>query len=166
MKIIVRPFIKPDQDQVIALISHIQQNEFNIPITPEEQPDLKDIDNFYQTKNGNFWVALHEEAVVGAIALLDIGHKQAALRKMFVKAEYRGKEIGTAGMLLETLLDWAENRNLREIYLGTTPKFLAAHRFYEKNNFILVPKENLPPAFPVMTVDTRFYKYMIQDAPS
>ncbi len=33
---------------------HIQQNEFKVPITINEQPDLMDIENFYQ-KDGNFW---------------------------------------------------------------------------------------------------------------
>jgi hypothetical protein len=45
-----------------------------------------------------------------------------------------------------------------EIYLGTTEKFLAAHRFYERNGFGLIESSELPPAFPVMAVDTRFYK--------
>ena len=41
--------------------------------------------------------------------------------------------------------------------LGTTDKFLAVHRFYEKNGFRAVPPEDLPPEFPRMAVDTRFY---------
>jgi RimJ/RimL family protein N-acetyltransferase len=48
-----------------------------------------------------------------------------------------------------------------EIYLGTTAEFLAAHRFYEKNGFKEIAKSQLPPAFPIMAVDTKFYKQQL-----
>jgi hypothetical protein len=38
----------------------------------------------------------------------------------------------------------------------------AAHRFYEKNDFVRIEKQQLPPAFPVMGVDTIFYHRSIQ----
>jgi N-acetylglutamate synthase-like GNAT family acetyltransferase len=148
-----------DEQQVVDLIVSIQQKEFNIPITAEDQPDLRDIPNYYQKNHGNFWVALHNNSVIGTISLLDIGNSQAALRKMFVHQHYRGPEKRTARNLLKTLLDWAKLHRLREIYLGTTPFFLAAHRFYEKNGFKEISKEDLPKTFPLMEVDTKFYKY-------
>ncbi|MGD8562302.1 MAG: GNAT family N-acetyltransferase, partial [Desulfarculaceae bacterium] len=92
------------------------------------------------------------------VALLDIGNDQAALRKMFVKKEYRGSSQGIAARLLQQLLAWAREQRVREIYLGTTPFFLAAHRFYAKNGFIEIDKTDLPAAFPVMSVDTKFFK--------
>lgn len=157
----IRPFCMDDEQQVVDLIVSIQQEEFNLPITAEDQPDLRDIPNYYQKNRGNFWVALHHEDVVGTISLLDIGNGQSALRKMFVHQHYRGPEKGTARKLLKTLLDWAKSRRLREIYLGTTPYFLAAHRFYEKNGFIEISKEDLPKTFPIMEVDTKFYKFKL-----
>ncbi len=151
-------FTKEYQDEVIDLILTIQQSEFNIPISKEDQPDLSDIPNVYQTRGGNFWIAIYEQQIVGTIALIDIGNQQGALRKMFVKAEYRGKEHNIAKLLLLQLISWTSEHNIREIYLGTTEKFVAAHHFYEKNKFIQVAKEGLPDTFPIMKVDTRFYK--------
>jgi N-acetylglutamate synthase-like GNAT family acetyltransferase len=148
---------------VIDLISSIQRTEYGIDITPEQQPDLKSIPAFYQAGSGNFWVALADGAVVGTIALKDIGAGAAALRKMFVAPAWRGREKGVARALLGTLLAWARSRNLSIIYLGTTAQFLAAHRFYEKNGFREVPKEALPASFPIMDVDSRFYKYELTD---
>ena len=145
--------------EVIDLIVNIQANEFHIPITASDQPDLSDIPGVYQAGCGNFWVARHGGQVVGTIALIDIGGGTAALRKMFVHRNHRGN--GTAKMLLEVLLDWACEHRLREIYLGTTEKFLAAHRFYEKSGFDEIPKEDLPDCFPVMKVDTKFYRYQL-----
>ncbi len=146
---------------VIDLIVNIQQNEFNLPITASDQPDLANIRSFYQKENGNFWVAVYENQILGTIALLDIGDHMAALRKMFVHSSYRGDKTGIAKGLLKTLILWAETQQIKKIFLGTTPKFLAAHRFYEKNNFIEIEKKDLPETFPVMKVDTKFYKFEV-----
>ena len=161
----VLPYTKDHAQGVVSVILPIQQLEFGVPITLEAQPDLMDIPGFYQTQAGNFWVALdhgRDDAtdvgtVVGTIGLLDIGNGQAALRKMFVAASHRGSAHGVAKRLLDVLLDWSAAHGLAEIFLGTTDKFLAAHRFYEKNQFTEVPRAELPAAFPVMAVDSKFY---------
>jgi GNAT superfamily N-acetyltransferase len=144
-------------DGVVATILPIQQAEFGIPITLGDQPDLLNIPDFYQRGKGNFWVALDGAMVVGTIALLDIGNGQGALRKMFVNAAYRGKEHGVAQRLLNTLFDWCRAQGVADVFLGTTAKFLAAHRFYEKNAFTEIRKEELPPSFPVLSIDSKFY---------
>lgn len=140
------------------LIVPIQREEFGIDISYEDQPDLADIEGFYQKGEGGFWLALVDDAVVGTIALIDIGEGRVALRKMFVGAAYRGREHGTAQALLDHVTARAKARGLSEILLGTTAKFLAAHRFYEKNGFDLVEASDLPDSFPRMAVDTRFYR--------
>lgn len=115
-----------------------------------------DIPGFYQRGVGNFWVALNDGEVVGTVALLDIGDGNAALRKMFVKATHRGSEHGVAKRLLDTSISWCVANAVREFFLGTTSKFLAAHHFYEKNAFEEISRSELPTSFPVMLVDTRF----------
>jgi len=145
------------EPEVVDLIVAIQRGEFGIDITAEQQPDLRTISSYYQVERGNFWVAVAGGRVVGTISLLDIGGDQAALRKMFVHEDFRGPAKGTARQLLQTLLAWAERRELREIFLGTTPFFHAAHRFYEKFGFSEIPKSRLPGSFPIMEVDTKFY---------
>ncbi|RPI47578.1 MAG: N-acetyltransferase [Betaproteobacteria bacterium] len=151
------PFEPKHAEGVISVVVPIQQAEFNIPITLDAQPDLENIPEFYQRGAGNFWVAVIDEQVVGTVGLLDIGNNQSALRKMFVKAAYRGPEHGVAKGLLAQLLAWCRMHQVREVYLGTTAKFLAAHRFYEKNGFFEIVREELPSSFPVMVVDTKFY---------
>ena len=156
------PFAPQHVTEVSSLIVGIQRDEFEIAITLEDQPDLQDIVGFYQQGAGNFWVALAEDKVVGTVALLDLGNHQAALRKMFVHASYRGPVPGVSARLLQTLLEWCRAQGVKEIYLGTTEKFQAAHRFYERNGFELVPAGELPPPFPKMAVDTRFYRLTVQ----
>ena len=148
------------KQQVQTLILNIQQ-EFNIPIDLEAQPDLKEISRFYQKDNGNFWIARQGGTVIGTIALLDIGNQQAALRKMFVHKDYRGKDYQVGQSLLDELIQWARQKGLTELFLGTTEKFIAAQRFYEKNGFEEVEKGQLPASFPMVNVDVKFYKYSL-----
>ena len=155
----VKEYEPGNKENLINMILAIQQQEFEIPITHEAQPDLANIPTFYQQGNGNFWVASNGAEVVGTIGLIDIGNQQVALRKMFVKASFRGAEFGVAKKLLTQALDWVEKQNVKTVYLGTTDKFHAAHRFYDKNGFERVNREELPLTFPVMQVDTVFYRY-------
>lgn len=157
----IEPYSAAHQSSVTELILTIQNTEFGMPVTAQQQPDLGDIENFYQQGNGGFWLARVGERIVGTIALKDIGNRQAALRKMFVAADYRGKAWGTGQALLETLLLSAREQGVKDIFLGTTTLFLAAHRFYEKNGFEEIEVTELPASFPVMHVDTKFYRYIL-----
>ncbi|MER1986184.1 MAG: GNAT family N-acetyltransferase [Solibacillus sp.] len=159
----IRVYEDKFQQQVVDLILSIQQQEYNIQITKEDQPDLLDISSFYQRGNGEFWVALHEDLVVGTISLLDIGNGQLALRKMFVNKNYRGPSHKVAQQLLNVALTHARVTAVNEIYLGTTPEFKAAQRFYEKNGFQSILKEQLPEAFPIVHVDRHFYVYILAE---
>lgn len=144
--------------EIRELILDIQRNEFNIPITIADQPDLGEIESFYQAGNGNFWVALNaEDRVIGTIASKDIGGGLVALRKLFVRRDYRGKPYGVARYLLDAMLSWSRGHGVSGIYLGTTDRYLAAHRFYEKSGFTRIEKESLPESFPIMKVDSVFY---------
>ena len=153
----VVPFSVKHQADVIDVILAIQRGEFGVPITVEDQPDLLDIPGFYQHGGGNFWVALADGDVVGTIALRDIGNGQGALRKMFVRPAYRGKEQGVARRLLEELIASATRAGMRDLFLGTIDRFVAARRFYERNGFVEIVEAALPKSFPLMGVDTRFY---------
>lgn len=157
---VIRPWAAGDD--LFALILPIQQQEFAIPVTAADQPDLADIDGFYRRGAGEFWVAATpERRVVGSVALLDLseapgGAGLGVIRKMFVAADQRGS--GLAQSLLDALFSRARNAGLTELWLGTTEKFRAAHRFYERNGFVAVEAADLPAPFPRMAVDTRFYR--------
>ncbi|OQP83882.1 GNAT family N-acetyltransferase [Rhizobium rhizosphaerae] len=158
MALTIRPYRSGDEAGIIAVILPIQREEFAIDITTEDQPDLTDIEGFYGAGSGGFWVAEMDGRIVGTIALKEIGERQGALRKMFVAKPARGSAIGAGQQLLDTLLAHAAARGVTEVFLGTTEKFLAAHRFYEKNGFAAVDPASLPGRFPRMAVDTRFYR--------
>jgi N-acetylglutamate synthase-like GNAT family acetyltransferase len=158
MDIDIRSYELRDQQAVIDLILGIQQGEFGLDITLEGQPDLLMVKDFYQHDAGNFWVATDQDKVIGTIALIDAGQGLGALRKMFVNSAYRGSEYGVATRLLETLLIWAREHGLKEVYLGTVDALRRAHRFYEKSGFTNVAPEDVPAHFPRMKPDSIFYR--------
>lgn len=143
-------------ESVIDLILNIQQKEFNVPITIEDQPDLKQIEEFYFASGGGFWGAFINGELVGTIALVKFAENAAAIRKMFVKKEFRGKEHNIAQKLLEILIVYCNQNGIEEVYLGTVSILKAALRFYERNHFKIIDKELLPAKFPLMNADNIF----------
>ena len=77
------------------------------------------IDDFYFAKGGSFWGAFINGELVGTIALVKFDEKSGAIRKMFVKKEFRGKEHNIAQKLLETLISYCHENGIDEVYLGT-----------------------------------------------
>lgn len=149
-----------DKSEIVRLILPIQRDEFSIPISLEDQPDLSDIESCYHGRGGNFWVAREGDQVVGTAALLAIGDHAFALRKMFVHSQYRGSrgnQPSVAQNLLSQALSWAKEQAGSRIYLGTTEAFLAAQKFYLKNGFKEIDRADLPASFPLMKVDSRFF---------
>jgi hypothetical protein len=76
------------------LILQIQREEFGLPIALEYQSNLLNTSTIYQQRNGNFWIAVENDQVIGTtpygsleeIAAIDIQNNQLALRKMFVSS--------------------------------------------------------------------------------
>ncbi len=156
MNINIIPIQNLHAEAAIELILNIQQKEFNVPITLEDQPDLLQIQDFYYSTGGCFWGAFIDNQLVGTIALIKFDNEAGAIRKMFVKKEFRGKDLSIAQKLLETLIAYARKNGLTDLYLGTITKLEAALRFYERNSFIRVEKTDLPKAFPLMSADNVF----------
>ena len=154
----IKPIHNNYCDQIIDIILTIQQVEFNLSITIDQQPDLRNIEANYHHGGGNFWGAFLGDELIGTIALINCGHNTGCIRKMFVKKEYRGREFGTAQQLLEVLLKFSHENNITHIYLGTVHQLKAAHRFYERNGFSSVDINELPAYFPLMKTDNMFYQ--------
>jgi N-acetylglutamate synthase-like GNAT family acetyltransferase len=148
--------------QIVDLILPIQTIEFNVPVTLADQPDLLDIESKYHQSGGGFWGAFIDDKLVGSIALISIGHNAGAIRKMFVKKEYRGKEHGIAQQLLDILINYSNSINITDLYLGTVDLLKAAMRFYERNGFCCIERSALPAYFPIMAADNVFYHLLLK----
>lgn len=155
--VVIARYAGEDPRAIVDLILPIQREEFGVPVTLADQPDLLDIAGFYQVDGGEFWLAKHDDRVIGTIALKAFGG-EGALRKMFVAAPFRGRAWSVGDRLLAALLAHARAHGMAAITLGTTERFHAAHRFYEKNGFAPIAADDLPHGFPRVAVDTRFYR--------
>ncbi|MFS6652643.1 GNAT family N-acetyltransferase, partial [Staphylococcus aureus] len=89
----VEVFNATQQQQVIDTILYVQNVEFNVGISLEDQPDLLDIETHYLAPGGQFWVALAQDGrVVGTIGLQAKPNGIGILKKLFVLADYSGKQ--------------------------------------------------------------------------
>ncbi|CDO17792.1 Putative acetyltransferase (GNAT) family [Streptococcus gallolyticus] len=101
---------------VIDLILTIQQEEFSLPISLTEQPDLLDIENSYQKQGGQFWVAINErKEVLGCIGLVALEQDNVALKKMFVSKNYRKAGLGKE--LLKAFVAYCQKEQKKAIFL-------------------------------------------------
>jgi RimJ/RimL family protein N-acetyltransferase len=155
MSIVIKPFDSSYTQDLLNLVKRIQVDEFNIPIVESQNQELYTIQATFQKDNGNYWIALFNGQLMGTIAVLDIGHQAVELRDVFLDKEFRGK--GFAIQLLDTVYNWCHTRNITKIFLGTTLAFKAAHRFYEKNGFKELKKEEMPSFCKPMDCDEKFY---------
>ncbi len=159
----ITPLYNQDCRKIVDLVIPIQQLEFNLPVTLEGQPDILDVEAFYHRDGGCFWGARKDDEIIGTIGLFATGHQAGAIRKMFVKKEFRGKQTGVAQELLKTLILFSVENQITDLYLGTVDLLKAAHRFYERNGFTRKKKEEMPFYFPVMAWENVYYHLKVKD---
>jgi GNAT superfamily N-acetyltransferase len=153
--ITVQSFSNEFQAAVEDLVLPIQKEEFGFEITRDEQTELIDIAGVFQKGKGNFWIALDGEKLIGTIGVIDIANGQVALKKMFVHRDYRRR--GVAQSLMNMTIQWCKEKGVKQIFLATNSKMIAAQAFYETNGFNELPKRDLPDAFPIASVASKFY---------
>ncbi len=133
-----------------TLLHNVIKVEYGVD---SERPDLDVIPDMYQKDNGNFWVALDKDTVIGTVGLLNFGDGRGSLRRMYVDKMHRG--TGVADKLVTALLEFAREKGYREMYLTTIEDLIAAQKFYERVGFQRI--DALPEDIPA-NGDTLFYK--------
>jgi N-acetylglutamate synthase-like GNAT family acetyltransferase len=149
-------FDKNDQKEVKDFVLHIQNDEFLLGFTDKEQTDLMDTAGFYA--NGGFWTAKMHHEIIGTIGLQKLDSSNAILRKMFVKKECRGKILNVAQQLLNTLMAFAKEKGIKNIWLDTPAVATASHKFYERNGFVQTDKLSLPKNYVFPDKNSKIYK--------
>ena len=151
-------FDKKYKQQVIDLIFSIWNDEHNFSVSYESKPDLFNIENFYSGLKGKFWIAVTtNEEVIGTIAIENLTLGNFALKRMFVRKDFRGQ--GIAQNLFNKTLEWIKSNAAKNIYLSThSEKSAAAVKFYKKNSFKEIGKKQVPATFPVFEEDDVFMR--------
>lgn len=108
---------------------------------PEQKDlDIKNINEFYLNKGGNFWILFENEKVIGTIALKPIDKNYAELKRFYILPDYQGKGYGK--ILIETLLSYARIMNYNFIRLDTSNKSVKAIKVFEKSGFYKINRYN------------------------
>lgn len=124
-----------------------QVNDFIISILVDEfrfeecRKELEEQDNFeYIKAGGSFWIAVDEnDNIIGTIGLRKYNDKEAELKKLYVRKDYRGK--GLSKELYNIMIKKSLDDKLNRIFLGTYEELDVAIKFYLKRGF--VQKEKL-----------------------
>lgn len=148
----ILPFEDHHQAEIDELLNEIQK-EFDLPFRNPNSVSVSE----YVASGNCFWVALHENQVIGTIGLSRFDSNTGVLRNMFVAKEHRGGEANVATHLLNKALDEAKSLDYKAVYLGTMDQFKAAQKFYSKNMFVQIPVTELPENMSFNPVDTLFY---------
>ncbi|MDO4301304.1 MAG: GNAT family N-acetyltransferase [Clostridia bacterium] len=140
---VIKNYEEKYKENIIDLILDIQNNEANINLSIEEQPDLLDVEKYYLINGGQFWIAVDEkDKVIGTIAYMAGENNYGILKKFFVDKNCRGKGIGLE--LYKNLLRYANKKSCKGLILDTPSVAEDSHRFYEKAGFRKISKEELP----------------------
>jgi len=134
------PATDADGQGMAALIARIFADYENCPFVPDEFPELQAPATYYTRKDGMLWVITDATTnnVAGSIAITPTHQAgEAELFKVYLAHQWRGS--GVAQTLLATAFNWARQSKLYSIVLWTDTRFVAGHRFYEKQGFVRLP---------------------------
>ncbi len=159
MTFTVRRFQAADQIAVERLVLGIQQQEFGLALTAQNQPDLADVAAFFAAPGSAFWVGVNGAgAVIGCIGLEALDAETAVMRKFMVDRQWRGSGAGVSAALVGAFEDHAAQAGFTTIALSTVSATKAAQRFYEKAGYLRVEKADLPPAYAGGVLDSVFFR--------
>lgn len=152
-------FFDPSHQNTINLFMQEIQLEFSENFS---SPNAKSITELVEKDGDLFWTALYQDQAIGTIGLSRFDEHTAILKRLFLHPQHRGKEFRIAEQLLNVLIREAKQLGFRNIYLGTMKQFAAAQKFYEKNGFIRIRKEELPAGMNLSPLDTIFYTFALK----
>jgi N-acetylglutamate synthase-like GNAT family acetyltransferase len=151
--ILIKEYKPAYQAAINGMMKDIQ-SEFAEIITTKHSTVISQV---YELPDQKYWVALCNEEVAGTVGIVLFGDDKAQVKRMMVHQKFRGREFQTATLLLNKALDWASDKKVRQIYLGTMKQFVAAQKFYEKSGFQKIDISELPDTYLVNPMDTIFY---------
>lgn len=148
---------------VIDLVLHFQNDGTRLPVTVDDQPDLRTITDSYIRAGGDFWIATEDGRLIGSIGIMPCGSEIAILKKFFVYEKYQGEPVHLGQKLYARLLQFAKEKGFKTILLDTPANAVRAHRFYEKAGFQKVEENELPISFSHPYQDCDFFLLNLED---
>ena len=110
----------------IPAVFEIEQSIFSIPWSEKSFKDS------LESENTNFVVALCNDEIVGYIGMYVFG-EEADISNVAVSLKHRRKHI--AQNMLDYILDWSQNKKIKNLTLEVRETNVPAIKLYEKNGF-------------------------------
>jgi putative acetyltransferase len=121
------------------------------------ESEVRDLPGDYALPRGRLFLARHENALVGCVALRAAGATRCEMKRLFVRPGNRGLGVGKA--LVTRVLDEARAAGYTEIVLDTLPAMADAQRLYEQFGFRDIEPYRVNPI-----AGTRYLAKALQDA--
>lgn len=154
-EITIRTDIRPGDIGMITYLHGISyKDEYNHGISFESivAAGLSEFYGSYDRENERIWVVEDGTKIIGCLLLKNRGEK-AQLRYFFLKSEYRG--LGLGNKLMQMFMDFAKDRNYKNVYLWTTNELDTAHHLYKKIGFKLT-EEKPSEEFGKLLIEQRY----------
>jgi len=95
--------------------------------------EISELPGVYGLPRGEIILAFEQESVVACGALRELGPKLGEIKRVYVRADHRGKEFGPR--LTGALLDRARELGYERVRVDTLPTMTAAIQFYQEMGF-------------------------------
>ncbi|MCM1111897.1 MAG: GNAT family N-acetyltransferase [Muribaculum sp.] len=105
--------------------------------------ELEDLQGKYGLPQGRLYLALCGAAPVGCIGLRRMDDAACEMKRLYVRKEYRGLQIGRR--LVERILEDARAIGYTHMYLDTFPFLESAVKLYRAYGFYEIPSYNGSP---------------------
>jgi putative acetyltransferase len=100
--------------------------------------DLKDINGYYLTSGGTFFVGIEDDRVVGTAGVRKLEENICEIRRIYLEKNFRNKE--NVKKLFRAALDFAE-KNFSGVVLKTDSTLTKAIDMYLKHGFTFQKEE-------------------------
>lgn len=137
----IRPVIKRDIPQIIKLIGDVWAEYECVFSVEQEEIHLLAPDEYFHSKNGEFWVVIEKNEVIATVGVLMLGEKTAELKSLYVQKNFRKQGLGED--LTTLVIKYAQMKDAKEIILWSDTRFTKAHRLYERLGFKRVSSREL-----------------------
>ena len=133
---LIRSWETRDRADAFHLIRNILA-EYGLQCEPYgADRDVYDVELFYHTKGGEFWVVERQGKIVGTAGYYPIerGNNAVEIRKMYILPAIRGKGLGK--FLLRELETKIIARGFDEIWIETASVLKEAVQMYETSGYL------------------------------